>query len=213
MIRYKPIQSKQWISIKLEENLRFSDLMKNAGVSNLTKKFSKETNELMGNAPNHTKLIKMRINKVKDYVTFYWRTERTPKYKDNFHTQEVDPNTMTLKKSKIYEIEIRVLDFFKLLETTPTYPKIFNKDIEDVLMTADILIWDSTPSFQFQGGNYNLTILDGAIYPEHRSPKRWDRYHGKSNLFLSKHSQSLINNIKWYYPQMRQMVVSYLMKN
>lgn len=207
MKRYN--RHKDWILIKLDEALRFTDLMKNSGISNFTKKFSKETNKLMGNAPNHTKLIQGKVDK-QGSVTFIFATERTPKYDDNFNLMATDSGSMTLKKDNLYEIEIKVVDFFKLLQTSPEYPTISNKDVEEVLLNADILLWDTTPSFVFQGANYNLTLLGGALHPEHRPPKRWDKYHGNGNLFLSKHSQALINNIKWYIPQMRQMILKYL---
>jgi hypothetical protein len=67
-------QKKQWLTFQLKdyltEDLRLSDLTKNAGLSKFSKKFSKETNKLMGNPTNHTKLVQMKVNKVKDYITF-----------------------------------------------------------------------------------------------------------------------------------------------
>jgi len=212
MKRYKPLH-KEWISIKLkdylEESLRFSDLMKNASMSSLTRKFAKETNKLMGNPTNHTKLVQAKVNKDEDYVTFFFVTERTPKYKDNFNMMVVTPKTWTMHKDNLYTIEIRILDFFKLLDTRPNKEEITNKDIEDVLLNADVQIWADIPAFQFQGMNYNMTMFDAAIYPENRPPKYWDKYH-KSNQFLDKHSAGVINSIKYYIPQMRMIVKKYL---
>jgi hypothetical protein len=213
---YKKIyeNEKKWITIKLsnfllEEGLRLSDLMKSASMSSLTKKFNKETNKLMGNPTNHTKLVKMKVNKNEDYITFFFLTERTPKYKDNFHTKVVDPNSMELVDDNLYTIEIRILDFFKLLDTRPNRDEITNKDIEDVLMAAEIKVWDDTPAFQYQGMNYNMTMFDAAIYPETRPPKKWNKYHNENQL-LSKHSAGVINSIKFYIPQMRQMIKKFL---
>lgn len=206
-------QKKQWITLQLKdyltEDLRLSDLTKNAGLSKFSKKFSKETNKLMGNPTNHTKLVQMKVNKVKDYITFIFLTERTPKYKDNFHTQVVDPSDMSLQLDNLYTIEVRVLDFFKLLNTRPDKTDITNKDIEDVLMTASIQWWSDVPSFQLQGSNYLLTTFDAAIYPEHRPPKRWNKFHHDDN-FLDKHSAGIANSIKFFIPIMRQMVKKYL---
>lgn len=203
---------KEWRILKLEEALRFTDLMKNSSMSSFTRKFAKETNKLMGNAPNRAKLVHAKVNTKKDYVTFIWLTERTPKYPDNFNTQVVDPSNMKLKKGNLYEVEIRVLDFFKLLETSPNYPEITNDDIEKTLMSANIKIWSDVPAFQYQGMNYHMTMFDAAIYPETRPPKRWNKYHGE-NQFLDKHTGSIINNIKFWIPMMRQMTLKFLKKN
>lgn len=209
---YKQLIKKRWLSIRLEESLRFTDLMKSASMSSLTKKFSKETNKLMGNPTNHTKLIQARVNKNEDYVTFIFATERTPKYKDNFNTQVVDPKTWTMHKDNLYTIEIRIMDFFALLDTRPNKEEITNKDIEDVLFNADIKIWSDVPAFQFQGMNYNMTMFDASIYPENRPPSYWNKYHN-SDQFLDKHSAGIINSIKYYIPQMRQMIKKYLKGN
>lgn len=208
-IRIVKQESKQF-----SEALRFSDLYKSA-MSAFTKDFAKETSKLMGAPTKHSKLVQFKVNKKQDYVTFLWVTERTPKYDDNFNTQVVNPKTMTLQKDNLYTIEIRVLDFFKLLKTSPNKP-ITNKDIEDVFKVADIKIWDDTPSFQFQGSNYILTTFDAAIYPETRPPKVWNTKiskYGKthnSNQFLSKHSAGIVTSIAFWYPIMRQMIKKYL---
>ena len=194
---------------QLHENLRLSDLTKNMGLSDFSKPFAKETNKLMGNAPSHSKLVQTKINKEKDYVTFMWVTARTPKYPNNQKMQAVDPENFELKPSPFYTIEIRILDFFKLLQQRANEEDITDKDIEDVMYKADIQIWDSTPSFQYQGSNYILTMFDAAIHPETREPKRWNKYHDDNN-FLSKHGAQILTNIKFYLPQMRQMIKKYL---
>jgi len=202
---------------RFSENLRFSDLMKMASLSPFTRDYNKETNKLMGNPTNHTKLKSMKINRKKDYITFVWKTKRTPKYSKNQKMKDVDPNTLELKPAKYYTIEFRVLDFFKWLGTTPN--DITNKDIEDVLKVADIQVWDSTPMWQFQGGNYNMSLFDASIHSETRPPKYWNTVVSKfgkthnENQFLSKHSAGVANSIKFYIPQMRQMVKSYMIKN
>jgi hypothetical protein len=205
VLQYVESKDKHWITIKLEEALRFSDLMKNASMSSFTRKFNKETNKLMGNPTNHTKLVKAKINKKDDYITFYFLTERTPKYKDNFNLKVVDPKSFTMKDDNLYTIEVRVLDFFKLLNTRPNKDEVTNKDIEDVLFAANLKWWSDVPSFEFQGMNHNMTLFDAAIYPETRPPNHWNKYHN-SDQFLDKHSAGVANSIKFYIPQMRMMV-------
>jgi len=194
---------------QLHENLRLSDLTKNAGISLFTGKFKKERDKLMGAASSYIKLIQGKVNKEKDYITFTFLTERTPKYKDNFNTKSVDPSSMTLKSDNVYEIEIRILDFFKTLQKRADQSDITDKDIEDVLLNSDLQWWSSVPAYEFQGNNFNMTKNNAAIYPELREPKVWNKHHGAEAL-LDKHSQSLANSIKFYIPQMRQMIKKYL---
>jgi hypothetical protein len=190
----------------LEEELRLSDLMKSASMSKFTRKFNRETNASMGNSTNHTKLVQVKINRKKDFVTFYFVTERTPKYKDNFNMMVVDPKTFSLKQDNLYTIELRVLNFFELLNTRPDHSTITNKDIEEVLFNSDIQMWSDVPAYEFQGCNYNMTMFKAAIYPENRPPAHWNKYHNEDQ-FLDKHSAGVINSIKFYIPLMRQMII------
>ena len=198
-------------TIRLDEELKLSDLMKSASMSAFTRKFNKETNKLMGNPTNHSKLVKMRVNRKKDYVTFFWLTERTPKYDDNFNTMVSNPKkNFALQKDNLYTIEIRFLNFFKLLGTKPKEQgDITNKDIEEVIQNCDLQVWDDTPSYEFQGCNYNMTMFNAAIYPEERPPNYWNKFHNE-NQFLSKHSAGIVNSIKFYIPQMRMIIKKYL---
>ena len=132
-----------------------------ASLSPFTRDYNKETNKLMGNPTNHTKLKSAKFNIKKDYVTFKWVTKRTPKYPKGYKMKAYDPITKSLVPARQYTIEIRILDFFKLLNTSPT--DITNKDIEDVLKVADIQIFSSVPMFQFQGANFNMTMFDASF--------------------------------------------------
>lgn len=208
MKRYKPLFS-------IEEELKLSDLRKSAAVSPFTKDYKNETDRLMGAPTTHIKLKSMRVNKKKDYVIFVWKTKRTPKY-DNKKMMAVDPkNNFNLKPVKFYTIEVKIIDFFKLLETKPG-GDFTNNDIEDVINTADMQLWSSVPAFQFQGMNYNMTLFDASIYPENRPPDTWndlESKYGKTHneyQLLDKHSAGLINSMKFYIPQMRMMLKKYL---
>jgi len=193
-----------------KENLKLSDLMKSASMSDFTKKFAKETNTLMGNATRRAKLVKMKANRKKDYITFIWLTERTPKYKDNFHVMAANPEkNFELEKDNLYTIQIRFLDFFKLLDTRPDKNDITNKDIEDVLNNADIQVYSDVPAFHWQGCNYNMSLFDAAIYPTTISPKYWNNFHNE-NQFLDKHSAGIVSQIKFFLPQARQIIKKYM---
>jgi len=194
---------------KFSENLRFTDLMKKVSMSDFTKKFSKETNKLMGAPTTHTKLKSMRVNKNKDYIIFVWKTKRTPKYDKKAPMKVVDPkDDFTLKSARVYTIEIKVIDFFKLLHTKPD-GDFTNQDIEEVFNVCDIQIWSNVPAYHWMGMNYNMSMFDASLYPTHIEPKHWDNYHN-SDQFLDKHTAGVVNSIKFYIPQMRQMIKKYM---
>lgn len=191
------------------EELRLSDLMKSASMSDFTKKFNKETNKLMGNPTNHSKLVQMKVNENEDSITFFWVTERTPKYKDNFNMQVVDPTNFTMYKDNLYTIEIKFLEFFSLLNTRPDKNEITNKNIEEVLMNSDIMLWSDVPAYEFQGMNYNMSLFSASLYPENRPPNYWNKFHNSDQL-LDKHAAGIVNSIKFYIPQMRMMIKKYM---
>ena len=207
MNKYQSIHIKRF-----SEEVAFKDLYKKA-MSDLTKYFAKETNKLMGSPTRHSKLIQAKFNPKKDYVTFIFATERTPKYKDNFNLGAVDSKTFKIMKDNLYTIEIRILNFFTLLQeelNNDIYQQeITNNSIENVLKSAYIKIWSDVPSFHWQGGNYNLSQLDGSIYPTDIPPKHWNNYH-KGKQILDKHSAGIINSYKFYIPQMRMIIKKYL---
>jgi len=211
-------EKKNWIPIKisnflcLEEEVRIPDLMKHSGMSDFSNKFRKETGKIMGSTTKQYKLVQAKFNISKDYVTFIWLTERTKKFKDNFLSKVVDPNTFKLKNDTVYQIEIRVYDVFKYLKTSPDYPKVTNADIEYILMNNPIKLFDDTPSFHWQGGNFNLSVLGGSLHPTDIPPKHWDKYHGEGQVFLSKHSSRILASIKFFVPIMRQMIQGFLQK-
>jgi len=194
---------------KFSENLRFTDLMKKASMSDFTKGFAKETNKLMGAPTTHTKLKSMKVNKKQDYIIFVWKTKRTPKYDKGTPMKVVDPKAdFSLKSARVYTIEIKILDFFKLLHTKPN-GDFTNKDIEDVFNVCDIQIWSNVPAFHWMGMNYNMGMFDASLYPTDIEPKHWNDYHN-SDQFLDKHTAGVVNSIKFYIPQMRQMIKKYM---
>jgi hypothetical protein len=185
----------------IKEDIQISDLMK-ASMSAMTRKFNKETNKLMGNPTNHSKLVQAKVNRKKGYIDFYWVTERTPKYDDNFNTKVVNPKTWTLHKDNLYTIQLRLLDILPLLKQEK---ELSNEDIETAIMLCKVKVWDDTPMFHFQGANFNLSLLGGSLYPTDIAPKYWNKYH-HSDQFLSKHSAGIFQSIKFYIPQMRQII-------
>lgn len=200
---------KKYNTLELREEVSFSKLYKNA-MSAFTKNFASETSKLMGAPTRHSKLIQMKANEKKDYITFLFATERTPKYKDNFNMGVVNPQTFKILKDNLYTIEIRILDFFTLLnkELVSSDEPITNNTIESVFKKANVQVWSDVPAFHWQGCNYYLSQLDGSIHPTDIEPKHWDQYHRGQQL-LDKHSGGIINSIAFYIPQMRMMIKKY----
>jgi len=201
----------------LLEYLTYPAYMKNAGLSDFTSKWKKDRKKVMGADENKiAKLIQCEINKEKDYVDFFWLTESTEDKKNidslyNKPKKEVDPNTFELKDnpSKTYTFQLRILDFFKWLDTYPSKKEISPKDIKDILYVSNIQIWDSNPSFQFQGMNYINSMFDASIYPETREPKVWNKKHNDDN-FLGKHGQGIMNHMSLYKNNMASMLTKQL---
>jgi hypothetical protein len=191
----------------MQEDIKISDLMKSS-MSAFTRKFNKETNKLMGNPTNHSKLVQAKANKKKDYIDFFWVTERTPKYKDNFNMRVVNPKTWKLHKDNLYTIQMRVFGIFELLKQEK---KLSDADIETALMLCNIKVFSDVPAWHYQGGNYNLSILNGSLFPTDIPPTYWNKFH-HSDQFLDKHSAGIFQSIKFYIPQMRQIIKKSLNK-
>jgi hypothetical protein len=193
--------------IPLFEEIRLSDLKGSAGMSDFTRSFRSERNQLMKGTSEaqNAKLVDSKINISQDHVTFIFKTARTPKYGDE---NEIAPIT-TGSNFKIvddgpqYTMSIRILDFLEWLDTTPE--KITNKDLEDVIRVANVQVHCDCASQHWQGNNYNLSMFDGSLYPTNIAPTHWDKYHKDDNL-VCKHLGGLINSIGFFIPQMRMSI-------
>jgi len=124
---------------------------------------------------------------------------------------EVDPETFNLTKnrSKTYEIQIKVLDFLDWLDVF-SEQKVTESDMKEILDTADIQVFSTSPSFHYQGFNYWLSQLDGSIYPTTIKPQRWDKIHGDGDAFVDKHLYGLMRQIKFFRNQMASMITKKL---
>lgn len=192
---------------KFTEELRLSDLANNSGISDLTKNFRSIRNKRLGSESRSAKLVDVKINKDEDYIDFAFITVVTPYPDDpNYTYGETDPPDWEIEPNtgNNYEMIIRVLDFFKWLETTPD--QITNKDIEDVIKVAYVKLSCNCPSFNWQGFDYHLTTFDAAIYPQTIPDPVWGPRHNNGDSLICKHLSGLVANIKFFIPQMRQMI-------
>jgi len=203
---------------KFTEELRLVDLRKHAGMSKFTARWEQERAKLIGRGKKGCTLIEIKVNKKKDYVTFIFKS--TPTYiKDN--DQDFMgvgfPNVEIIKKVKIYTQQVRILNFFKLLETKPGFKKEKKpllKDVQEVIEQADVQLSCNCMSFQYQGMNYILNTFNASIYPENRYPERWTNYHHDDN-FLCKHLDVLISTaiFNLYIKEMTEMLHRYYVVN
>jgi hypothetical protein len=219
--RYKPFFKENWITVKLKdyltEELRLSDFQKHAGNSEFTAAWRKDRQKIKGTGNRSAKLVKMAINKRKDYIKFFWLSE--PTY--SFDTKVTQPKSMKLVKDNLYTQIVMCQDIFKLLRTQPkfkTYQDITIEEIKDAIKSCTVKVNCDCPSQWWQGFSYYLTILDGAVYPcdiEPTSGKHgWKDKHNAGDGLICKHLDLILGqSISFYIPIMAGMIYKYLNNN
>lgn len=207
---------------KLEEGITLYDLVKNAGLSDFTKYYASERGRVMGSETKASKLIDCSVNEKEGWVEFYFLSEATEKYDSKHLYKEVDPlNNFALKKdpSKLYTITIRIMDFLDWLKAAGETigSQLVAKDIKEVLEIADVKLFSTSPSFQYQGMNWSCSSLDASVYPTDIAPTVWNtrknRHNGSihgGNQILDKHLQRVINQIPFFANPMASMLTKKL---
>jgi hypothetical protein len=195
------------VNTKLDELslTQFSELPDYNQASELTRHYSLERRGLMGNAPETTKLINIKVEKDKNYVTFYFLTEATEKYGPDYDYKDADPQKhfqLERDPSKLYEIQLRFYNYDKLLKQ----PQLTQVVAKQWLWSTDFAIWSNSPSFHWQGFNYNLSVLGAAIHPTDIAPHTWNKYHG--NALIDKHLFDLFIHIKFFINQMSSSLLN-----
>lgn len=168
---------------KLDE-LSLNNLAGKQIASLTTQRFSGERREIMGDAPKSTKLINSKVNYNEDTVTYFFLTEATEKYPPNYMYQDIVPqNNFSFEPdpSKTYEIVLK----FGYISRLKDNPNLTINDVKAFLWNTDVKIWSNSPSFHWQGFNYNLSQLDAALYPTNIAPQKWDKIHGEA--LIDKH--------------------------
>ena len=211
---YFPLHKKKnWVLVKLDENLRLSDFQRHAGLSNFTKKWKDERQKIKGSANISARLVKLKVNKKKDYVTFVFYSAPT----HDFTASVTDPKeNMKIKgEHPFYIQEIRILDFYKWAKTTPGYKsakQLSVKDLKEILKAADIQVWCNDPSFHWQGDNYIVSQFNASIYPTDIPQKKKKKFHNDDN-FVCKHLSMIFAQINFFLNNMCSMLNSYLKKH
>jgi hypothetical protein len=199
---------------RLMEDLTMAAFTKRAGMSQFTKTFRDERARIMGNENTVSKLVKCKYNVKKDYVDFFWKSKSTDKYKSGHVVKVVDPKAgfaLRAKSDKLYTIQLRILDFKKWMGTYNVDYPIKYKDVKDILEVANIQVFSDSPSFQFQGLNYNMSQLNASIHPTDIPPTSritttgreigWKTRQGTDG-FTDKHMTGIFSQWQfWIWPQ------------
>lgn len=213
----------------LSEEVYLSDF-KNFGMSNLTQTFRKDRN-LSGQTEVRTaKLIQCDLTPEGSAI-FSWLTEPTElespvtpgkkippnslKYGDGKTPMEADPDAnfdITKNPSKTYTVQMEIVDLLKWVDTYPDKTEIKAEDVKDILDVSAVRFWNNSPGFHWQGLNYNLSRLDGAIHPTTiaptSGPRGWKDRHGVA--FLDKHTGGIIQSLAFFRNLMASMLTKKL---
>jgi len=205
---------------RLEEITLF-DLFDKDNIAPSTMDFRKERNKIAGTENTTAKLIDVFISEADSSVTFAFKTKATvlsPEEQKKFSGKgvydtkksRVSPLNLKILKNpeKQYEIQIKILKFFDWLDVFEG-EKITYKEIKEILDIADVQIFNSSPSFQYQSFNFFCSQLDASAYPTDIAPKVWDKRLG-GEYFLDKHLYGLIRSMKFFFNPMASMLTKKL---
>lgn len=210
-----PSKEKLIFQGKLQEFVRMSDLMDKSGLSDFTRPFEQERQRIMGGANKNTKLIQVDFDDEYNPI-FSWLADATDKYGEDHKYKEVDPENgfkIIDDPSKTYTLKIKILDFLDWLNTHPDIKSVKEKDVKEILDVANIQAFSSSPGFMYQGLNYNLSVLDGSLYPTDIAPtpgpRGWLDRQGDM-AFTDKHLTQLFSSMKFWYSPMASMLTKRL---
>lgn len=197
------------------------DLKDKGNISDFTTTWRKDRSRVMGQESATAKLIDCFIDEAGKSVTFGFLTESTelggknpnPNINSNykFYTGdkgELDPDNFNIKanRSKTYEMQIKILEFFDWLDVFEG-ESIKEKEMKEILEVSNVQIFSTSPSFHWQGMNYNLSQLDASIYPTDIDNPVWGPRHGdKSGYFLDKHLSGLLRQVSFWLNPMASML-------
>jgi len=231
MKRYKQLFNEDlehWIDIKfsdiekLEEGLRLSDLKKHSGISNLTTKFKNIRSKKVGPGNKSSKLVQMKVNKSKGYITFIFSS--TPTNKDEILITNPKNNFKPYKKEySAYTEMVRIKDIFGLLKTKPgftSYQDLTIEDIKDVLRGADVSVFCDCFSYHWQGFNYYSSLFDASVFPTNIPPTDktgpngkvigWKSRHNAGDSIVCKHLSMILSQSNLFVNNMASMIYKYL---
>lgn len=218
----KKFRDNRMIFGTLKEFVTMADLMDTKNISGFTMDFRKDRSTIMGGENTQAKLLNVFLNKPDNSITFLFQTKATvggtgkklrrpPASQYQRPKKRTQPLNLSLigNPEKKYEIQIKVLDFFDWLNVFEG-DEITRKEIKEIMEVSNIQIFSSAPSFHWQGFNFWLSQIDGAMYPTDIAPKKWNKIHGDGDAFLDKHLYGLIRQMKFWYNPMASMLTKRL---
>lgn len=150
-----------------------------------------------------------------DYAEWEFLTEVTPKDDKKKQTKVDKGFELTDNPLELYELYIRIPDFFKWLDTRPDKDKkITREELQEILDNVDAQVFCTCPAQHWQGLNYNLTQLDASIYPTRIAPTVRVTSKGKEigwknkqkHGLICKHLGSLFRHISFFEQIMLSML-------
>lgn len=189
--------------------ITLADLKDKGNIAPSTMTWRKDRNKIMGSENTTLKILDVFLNEADDSVTFAFQTKATKYKKDdklihdpsvyNNPKKRVTPLKLNLinNPEKKYEIQLKVLKFFSWLDTHPVDQAFKVKDLKEILKVADIQVFNTSPSFQYQSYNYNCSQIDASAYPTKIAPKVWDKRLG-GDYFLDKHLFGFLQQISFF---------------
>jgi hypothetical protein len=212
-------------SSKILNEWTLETLMSKDSISDFTMKFRKERSKIMGQESSTAKLMDCFINEPDDSITFVWYTPATDynsdkaqkvlgenRYKKMSKQKKMRVQPLNLKllpnNENQYEVQLMITKFFSWLDTYPDKIEITVKDMKNILQVADVKVFSSSPSYQFQSFNWNNSQVDTAIYPTDIAPKVWDKIIGAA--FLDKHLYGIMRNMDFWLNPMASMITKRL---
>lgn len=200
----------------LLEDITLQQLQR-APISPSIKAFSQERLDMQGPVSKNTRLIAITYNANTDIMIFKFKsTATTNKYPDTHNYADVNPVsappfTMENNPTATYDVWLGFYPFRGTLEDLIfSETDLTESNVREAFKICKIKLWSNSPSFHYQGFNYNLSKIDGALFPTNQMPTKWDKIHGDS--LLDKHTLQVVTTLPFYVSQMAQAVIQKIKK-
>jgi hypothetical protein len=205
--RYKPFFKENWITIKLkdilEEEINLYDLSAVSTISSGTNKYRKIRNKVKGTENKLAKYLELEINEKEDYIIAKFLTEGTNSF--DVKTVTFDSGDVDKKNENVYEMHIRIDQFFSHLNTSNG---ITDKDIKDALKVCPCRIHCNCYAFLYHGSQYRLDQMDASEFHCDIPPTEWEKR--RPDNLLCKHTFGLLRQINYFIPQIAMSVKKHL---
>ena len=174
-------------------------------ISTLTNKTQADRSQKLGKEFKLSNIINVEL-KPPD-VIFTWHVKPTTGGK--VEVVDIHSHKFQYDKADYYTIQISIQKFYEL-KGKRKLKKLSKNDITKILKSADVKLWSSSPSFQFQGFNYKLSRLNASLYPTGIPDRKWRQKHGGS--LIDKHLYLLIKDIDKWIPHMAMAIKAEIKK-